>query len=44
MVILATMGCLWWVLYEIAPVMLDLIVKLYADVMVARLKGQSVYL
>lgn len=38
------MSCRWWVWFELAPVMPDLIVELHADVTVARLKGQSVYL
>lgn len=38
------MSCRWWVWFELAPVIPDLIVELHADVTMARLKGQSVYL
>lgn len=38
------MCCVGCVGFEVATVMSDLIVELHADVAVARLKGQSVYL
>lgn len=40
----ATTRRVWWVWFEIAIVLADLIVELPADVALARLKGQSVYL
>lgn len=40
----ATMRRVWWLWFEIAIVLSDLIVELLADVALARLKGQSDYL